>query len=42
MAILDPEGSIWPLELKSIGPHMQVLGVGKISEMMVAQMSQAV
>jgi len=42
MGIWDLEGSSWPLELKSIGPRTQVVGVGKITEMMVAQMSLAV
>jgi len=42
MGSWDPEGSSWPLELKSIEPHTQVAGVGKISQMMVAQMSLAV
>jgi len=41
MGLWDREGSSWALELKSIGPHMQVSGVRKISEMMVAQMSPA-
>jgi len=29
MGLWDREGSSWTLELKSIGPHMQVSGVGK-------------
>jgi len=41
MWLWDREGSSWALELKSIGPHMQVSGVEKISEMMVRQMSPA-
>jgi len=42
MGLWDRDGSSWALELKSIGPHKQVSGSEKISEMMVAQMSPAV
>jgi len=32
MGLWDRKGSSWALELKSIGPHTQVSGVGKIKQ----------